>query len=402
MAVAGGGGFQGIGDGVLLLVSWSLAHGARFGVSALSVAPDDVAAWWGVASGWGVVHTQDAGASWTWVCDEALGTSAIYDVEAVSAAQALVATEAGLLLVGTDCSVRTVPGLEDGYPAFVLPDGAGAWWVSAYTSARDGLFRCSPDACVDGPVGGDGVYVKSAVVDGSVLWVTTVSATDLSASLQRVDGDVATVVATWPDGTVDPRVLAADGSQLLVWAQGRDSDHPPALLSSEDGGVTFTTVLSIGVYTDPVPALLDDRAAGVYYLGTDAGRTFFSSDGGRHFSDVTATAPVVRCSATVGAARIYCADHYADGYDVGTWQFGRPFGGAGCLDDALPPACADACAPYLAPFQEAGLYGGEACYPTVVDAVSTGCGDASRGWLLLGPFAAFVIRVRSRRPQSLS
>ncbi len=289
---------------VWLTLSTALAHGSRFGVSALSVAPEDPASWWGLASGWGVVHTEDEGERWTWICDEALGTSAVYDVEAVSADAALVASEAGLLLVGVDCSLRVVGGLEGGYPAFVVAASGGGWWVSAYTDAWDGLWRCDTEACVRGPVGGDGTYVKSAVVDGTTTWVTTVAAGDLAAALWRVEGDAAAVVAAWPDGSVDPRILHAAGDTLLVWAQGRDLDHPPTLLRSTDGGASFEPSLAVGVYTDPVPALLDAGIGTTFYLGTDSGRTFFSSDGGAGFTEVSETAPVVRCSAVGGAGRI--------------------------------------------------------------------------------------------------
>lgn len=379
---------------MLLLVHAAFAHGARFGVSAISVAPDDPATWWAVANGWGVVHTEDAGASWTWSCEEALGTSAVYDVEALPDRAALVATEAGLLRVGADCSVVPVAGIEAGYPAFVVATGQGDWWVSAYTEGRDGLWRCTETTCTPGPVGAEGTFVKSAVVDGDTLWLTTVAADSLAAALLRVDGEDVVEVATWPDGTVDPRVLLANGADLLVWAQGRDVDHPPALLHSTDAGAQFVNTLSVGVYTDPIPGILDGGDGASLYLGTDAGRTFFSSNGGASWTEVTETVPVVRCSATTGAGRVFCADHYSDGYDVGVWQFGRPFEGAGCLDAATPPTCTESCADYLAAFQEAGLYGGGACYPVEVAPPPTGCGGGAAWLVCLVPLARW-----GRRPQ---
>lgn len=378
---------------MVLLAGLTFAHGARFGLAQLSVPPEDPDVVWAVSSGWGVVHTADGGATWTWLCEEALGVTAVYDVEALGTDAALLATSGGLLRVDTGCGATVLPGLPaDGYPAFIERDG-DAFLVSAYAEARSGLWTCTEAGCAEGAVGGVGVYVKSVAVDGATTWVTSVEAESLAATLWRVrDGEVERV-AEWPEGRVDPRVLRARGDDLLLWEQGRDAETVPRLVRSRDGGRGFVPVLSMGAYTDPIPGLMcgDDTC----YLGADAGRTWFSPNGGDTWAEVTEAAPAVRCSETAGDGYVFCADHYADGFDAGWWAPDRPVRGIGCLDEALPPACAPACDAAVPAFQEAGLYGGGECRPAPPDVpVEDGCGGSRA---LLVPAGLLLLGRRARR-----
>src|SRR5262249_9801865 len=148
------------------------------------IAPESDDAVWAVATDWGIVHTTDGGATWEWLCEEALATPAVYDVEALSADEALVATPDGLLDVDGACAVTPVPGLPLGAQGAFLEAAGDRYLVSAYAEGVSGLWACT-GACVETGLEGDGVYVKSVAVDGATWWATTVHATTLDAALLR-------------------------------------------------------------------------------------------------------------------------------------------------------------------------------------------------------------------------
>ena len=222
------------------------------------------------------------------------------------------------------------------------------------------------------------------------VYVTTVDVDTLAAALQVSDDGVTfRSVYSWPDGDVDPHLLYAgpggNGDRLLVWRLPRSAATAPTLLFSDDGGRTFAEVFSDGQYTDPLPGIA--VSGETVWLGSDVGRTWRSLDGGRHFFEVSDAEPAVRCSDRSGGRLIVCADHFADGFDVGVWDGAQRWSGAGCLDGAEVDACgADTCEPYHDAFMTAGAYGGGACYAEPTDE-GRGCGDASGAvvapWLLL-------------------
>lgn len=379
----------------MLLLTAALAHGTRFGISVVSIVPDEPSAIWAVAGGWGVVHTMDGGGSWAWLCEEILGVSAVYDVEALAPDQALLATSEGLLRVDDTCVTTPVPGLPEGTQvAFIEATGNG-YAISGYAEGVSGLWRCTESACEATSIQGDGLYLKSVQVDDGTWWVTVVEGGTLAAWLYRSgDGETWTTAATWPDGSVDPRVLLAEGDRLLVWMQSRDETTSPHLEVSHDGGATFMSSLAVGSYTDPVPTLLplwDGRGA---YLGTENGRTFYSPDRGESFIEITEVAPAIRCADTAGRLAIVGADHFADKFDVARQQFGGPWEAMGCLDEAVAPGCAAECAPYTESFLAGGEYGGGECHVTLEPAPEEGYGGGNA--FLIG-MAGLLRKRRSHR-----
>lgn len=378
------------------LVSTVLAHGSRFGVTRISVPQADPSAIWAIAGGWGIIHSSDAGGHWTWICEESLGAVSIYDIEAISAHAAVVATSGGLFRLDDTCGFARIEGLpDDGYPGFIVA-AVGGWWVSAYSEARDGLWWCNEsDGCVEGPVGAPDLFVKSVVVDEERLWVSTIDANTFRSSVWRVEDGEPVEVGHWDGANEEPNVLYARGAHLMVWLQSHDAAHIPRLLISSDAGANYADGVALGVYTDPVPSLLDGGDGRTFYLGTDGGQTYFSPNGGLSFTEVTESAPVIRCSTSDGTRVLLCADHYIDGFDVGVWRFGRPFEGLGCLDEAVPASCASSCEAYVETFLEVGSFGGGQCRPVFAEP-PPGCQHTPLGSSLLLGLAA-ICRTTWRR-----
>lgn len=372
----------------------AFAHGDRFSLSTLSIAPDAPDTWWGNANGWGVVHTTDAGANWVWQCEEGLGTQSVNDVLAWDGGTALLATADGAWLVGPSCTVSALPGLPADGVVTELARGASVAFAAVYSEGAGGVYRCDPaDGCVATSL--QGLYIKSirASADGGKVWATTVEPASLAAALWvSDDGDSFTVVQEWPAGDVDVRVLHADAERLLVWRLPRSDAAVPTLLFSADGGGSFVDVHSDGTYTDPVPGLV--VSGNNVWLGSELGRTWRSVDGGRHFFESSETDPAVRCGDTQGAQVLACTDHFADGFDIAVWQGGSDWEPRGCLDSAVPESCAaDTCGMYQDAFVSAGAFGGGLCYAEPDP--PAGCGAAQNALVL--PLLFLGARRRKRR-----
>ncbi len=392
--------------GLVALLAWpslAMAHGNRFSLSAISIAPDDSNTWWANANGWGVVYTTDAGASWTWRCEEGIPTQSVYDLIAVDGQRALLATSDGLETVGADCVNTPLDGLPADAFATVVARANDGYYAAIYAAGSGGLYRCALDAspeCVATEL--QGLYVKSVAVsedaDGERIYATSADATTLAERLwTSTDGQAFTAVADWPDGDVDLRILAVDDGRLWLWRIPRTSDGTPTLLFSADHGMTYAEIFSDGLYTDPVPGMAVD--GNDVWLGSDVGRTWRSMDGGRHFSEVSDVEPAVRCSDKAGDLLLVCADHFADGFDVGIWDGGQRWAGAGCLDAAAVDSCGgDTCQNYHDAFVTAGAYGGGSCYVTPAAGPPTcGCSGDSATALLFVPITLLFGAARSRR-----
>lgn len=344
-----------------LLFALALAHGDRFGTSALSVVPGEPDVVWGVAGGWGLVRTVDGGASWAWWCEEGLDGRGVSAVLAESADAAWVGTDAGLVRV-EGCEVTAVAGAER--PVVALARADGAVWAVLRGETGGETVRCDASGCVaDGPAA-EGWSPKSLRGDGDTLWLTATWVEDRSGELwRRADGRWEKVLDR-PAGADDLVVLHADGERLLAWELSRDPEAPPRLLLSTDGGVSFAERFSGGSYADPPPGLVVLPDGFGMYLGTDVGRTWYSPDRGWTWAEVSGSAPVIRCGAGDGTVRYACTDHWADGHDVARLEPGAPWLAAGCLDEVgLEPCVADTCADYLPALAEAGAYGGGQCLP---------------------------------------
>jgi hypothetical protein len=391
--------------GLLVGADPAAAHGLAFGVSHVSVAPDDGATVWAVVDGWGVVGSRDAGATWSWVCEEALGDSPVLAVLARTGtreghARAWVGTRAGILALDDACSATLVPGLPPGSYVAALaqhPLDASKAIVLA-TGPQGGVYDCVDTGCVATGLVGEGMYPKSVIVDESgAAWVTTVAADTLEATLWRAapassgaEPSTWEARARWPDGNVDPRVLEVRGERVLLWERTRAEGDTPRLVRSEDGGATWTQVLAHGTWTYAAPGLL--RVGETVLLGSVLGaRTWRSADDGRSWTDASLTLPAVRCGVVTrdpasgpdAPPRVWtCGDHLADGFDLATSTDLATWAPVACLQQAQVATCAEsACTPFVDLYAEAGALGGDACEPDTGGAVdaSPGCSCAVYG-----------------------
>jgi MYXO-CTERM domain-containing protein len=359
----------------MLGVAWlatAAAHSAAYGVITLDadpVAPGEV---WGIADGWGLVHSADDGASWDWLCEESVGSQTVYDVLTWAPSTALLGTAEGLMRVGEGCVGESFGDLPEGFVLRLRRYGNEAL-VALVGPERGGVYRCGEAGCVATSLEGEGFFPKSMVVDGGTVWVTVVHAgadDGLRAELWlSVDGATFTEVYAWPDGDVDPRVLWASGDRVYAWLRPRSDTVEPAFARSVDGGVSFSTTFSTGYYTDPTPGamVLDD--GDTVLLGSASGaRTWVSHDGGAGFTEVSLDTPAVKCGLSLGDRALVCTDHLADGFDVASTVDGADFTPVVCLEEVEAAACTgDTCDPYVDAWVSAGAYGGGRCHPADED-----------------------------------
>ena len=377
---------------LLALIGVALPHGASFGALGVSISREDPEEIWVLAEGWGLAHTVNGGGAWAWICEESLGGEELYGVVSTGPNTAIVATRDGLRGVGETCGGSVIPGTEGAFFPAVAQGPNGVLGLGIGADAG-GVWRCDAATCAPTELMGPGIFPKSVRVDDTRVWVTVVYEDTLASDLLRSDdgGQSWSVVASWPDGDSDPRVLHADGDHVFVWRRTRSETDTPELLVSDDGGVSFTSTLATGWYTDSAPALLvlDDALL----LGSVAGaRTWRSGDAGGTWVEVSPDVPAVRCAATTADGVGYaCGDHVQDGFDLARTTDGGTWVPVACLEDALPAACAnDACGGLLTSYQTAGSYGGGKCdtiiRPPEPPPADEGCAcDESAAALLLVP-----------------
>ncbi len=367
-----------------LLCARASAHGDAFGVEQIAVAPDDADAAWVLVSGWGLAHTDDRGATWAWVCEEALGGDTVLAVLAAPGGGAWASTRGEVLHTTDGCAWAAATGLPEGgfVQAFARHGDAALALVTAAEGA--GVYRCEGAVCAaTGLIGVDAP--KSIVVDGARTWVTTV-APDLTATLwTTTDLRTWTAARVWTGNLLDPRVLDADGDVVHVWERARSQTATSGLLRSADGGRTWDRVLTAGIAGDPPPGWASVGARR-FLGGVNTARTWVSDDDGVCWTEVSADAPAVRCGdvGPDGAAWI-CADHLQDAYDVTITEDGWRFQASECLQAATASACnASVCDAYAPLYAAAGGDPDAACavaltLPPIVED-PTGCAGAP--WLV--------------------
>ncbi len=374
----------------LSLIATAEAHGAGFGAIAVSKTADD--ALWVVTDGSGLARSADGGETWEWLCEEAIGGAPVYDVVGISATEAWAGTRDGLVYIDAACGASFVPGLPEGaFVPRILSDGP-VGVVAAVTSAdAGGFYRCDTTACHATEGVGAGIFPKSMVRDGETIWATVVYTDTLLAELWRSeDAETWTAVATWPDGDVDPRIVRAQGNTIFLWERPRADDGVPALMRSDDGGLTFTSVLAVGSANDLAPGFATPDGTTMLFGQNSGARTWRSTDAGVTWAEVSGEAPAVRCGYSEAGVAYTCGDHLADGIDLALTTDGVLFRPVACLEEAKPATCVAAtCEPYLASFTQAGAYGGGRCdtiigpvedtADTTPPAGDCGCGALSAG-----------------------
>ena len=394
---------------LLVVMPEASAHGDSFELVRLTARPDAPAELWGMVEGWGLVHSEDGGAAWSWLCEEAVGSTALYDVLAWEAGSALVGTAEGLSLVDESCTGQSVASLPEGFVLSLARYGETAL-VGIIGTESGGVYRCDDTGCAATSLVGAGVFPKSLVVDGNTAWATVVHTGEdegLAAELWRSDDGADFVVAyAWPDGDVDPRVIHADGERVYAWLRPRQDDREPGFVRSTDGGASFSTTFETGYYTDPAPGVLVRDGGETVLLGSWFGaRTWRSTDAGLSFEEVSLDAPALRCGLDLPDRSLICADHLVDGFDVAATTDGMEFSAELCLEEVGPADCvAETCEPYVDAWRGAAALGGGKCDPaadtgTPDDPPPCGCASSEGGLPLLALGAAVLLRARRGPPR---
>lgn len=390
---------------LLMELDNAMAHSPNYGTVSLSAQPGVPDELWANTDGWGLMHSMDGGATWGWMCEESVGVTGVYDVLAWGPGAALVGTTTGLMRVGDDCSGVSIPGLDDGFALRVTRWGERAA-VALIGPETGGIYLCDEAGCAPTPLIGADYYPKTVVVSGDTLWLTLVHTDTLVAELYRsTDGIEFELRHTWPDGDVDPRLVYVEGDRVAIWARPRSDAAVPAFELSRDGGATFSRTLEVGYYTDPAPGTLVRGGGEVVLVGSYYGaRTWRSDDGGATFTEVSDTAPAIRCGLELGARALVCTDHLADGFDLAETQDNLEFQPTTCLEEVGAAACAtEACEPYVDAWFSAGAYGGGGCDPTGDDSASEpapnecGCGGGGPSELATAGVAVVTVVARSRK-----
>lgn len=390
---------------LLATLSIALGHSGEFGATLVRGRVESPSELWMLSEGWGVLHSSDAGESWAWICEEAIGTEAVYDVQAWSDGTALLGTREGMVMIDGSCTVTPYAGLDGG---FVLraerwQDKAVALWVG---DGVGGVFTCDGFDCVATQLYGDAYFPKTAFVDGHTLYVTLVHTDTLAAELYATtDGLSWEARYSWPLGDTDPRLLWASGDTVYLWTKPRTDAALPAFLRSTDGGRSFERTFETGYYTDAAPGVLVRDDGETVLLGSYYGaRTWKSTDGGGSFEERSTDLPAVRCGLDLGGTSYTCGDHLADGFDLAVTADGENFTPRSCIEEALPAECAEAaCQPYVDAWVNAGAYGGGQCdvevdtgHPASPPGDECGCESGSAA---LGLLVAYWPRTRKAWPE---
>ena len=325
-----------------------------------------------LVTNFGLVSSQDAGATWTWACEQdanafgiyyQLGATARHRLFAIANKQVVFSDDqscgwatSGGLLTGQDVSdVWVDRTVVDRVLAVGVSCCTGGQMVHALFSSSDGgttfdtrLFQADPGANITGvesarsdpktiyltllgaaPDGGKAPPMLARTTDGGATWATM----DLTASLG-------------PGGV---RLIAVDpddaGKVFLLWS-GVDGQ---ALGVTVDGGMTVTKPF----VPDGVMKAFLRMADGTILVSTDnanAAGLYRSRDAGKTFA-VVDNPPHVRALAQRGGTVFAATDNFSEGYAIGastdagtTWKAVMSYGQVGAILPCLKAACQTSCA----------------------------------------------------------
>lgn len=331
---------------VVALLAWALpgrahAHGrfpAAGQISHHPSDPDTIA----VRTTFGILLTHDGGQSWGWICREILDIDLRDDPAiAVMADGSVLSASFDGLKRGVDrgCSwsypedaldrVVTIDQVRhptDGATSFVLtsPGAApnrvyvtrdsGATWTPTQDIAPGGWLS---ERIAVAPSDPDVIYASGAIPPTAdsprqtILYRTDDGGESWTAlPFERQEGDRNILVLA-----VDPNDAAR---AFMRVNQEPDGDTPDRLVRTEDGGETWTEVLTlakIGGFT------FSPDGSQAWIGGPEPEGLWRSDDGGGSFEQLTEKLSI-GCLAHADGALWACANNYADGFAVGRSEDG--------------------------------------------------------------------------------
>jgi photosystem II stability/assembly factor-like uncharacterized protein len=240
----------------LLFTSSAAGNGRYPATNQLVVAPTDPSHLV-VRSTYGLVVTRDAGKSWGWVCEDAIGFTGVED-------PAIAVTSSGSILAA----------LFEGL-AVSTPDACGFGFDPSVGK------RIAIDVSVAQEEADHGYAIVWPNVDAAVteLWATT----DAGRSWSRV--------SKLPSGFTAVTIDAARSSPTRIYASGSTGTDGKLAVSNDGGGSwVLRSVPGTTLTTRPYLAAIDPTDADVVWirLSGDADALLLSSDGGTSFESVFA------------------------------------------------------------------------------------------------------------------
>jgi photosystem II stability/assembly factor-like uncharacterized protein len=318
-----------------------------------------------LATNFGLVVSEDAGARWRWACEQgASAGGSLYQLGAPPSGR--VFTLGAATLASSDdlgCRWTALADIEDARVLDYFPDPIAGARVLLLRRAAPGAAEALVESLDGGATVGRTLYaapadrvlttLEAARADPRIVYLTVAPVGDRAAEIVRtLDGgqrwDRRVPVGLGPGeelglAAVDP----IDPRRLYLRMTSRGTE---ALGVSEDGGDTLARPLTA---RGPLTAFvrLQDGTLLAAALEGEAGVLYRSTDGGRSFAPTPATLHV-RALAARGERLYAAADNAVDGFALAvsddrgeSWRpvmaFSDVAGIAGCGD--LASACAASC-----------------------------------------------------------
>lgn len=295
----------------------------------------------------GVLASFDGGASWRWLCEDAIGFSGTWDppVAVTHDGRLWMGLEKGLSWTLDACNVHAIPEVAGELVSDVSADGdalvfatstpkkpAALWRATTFSSAR----RTGATL--------DGFYVDTIDALGTRVWLTGVRVGEKAEPhVFRSDDSGVTVHElhpTWPTqgrlylAAIDPK----NASRVLV---RQLSDKGSDLLLSEDAGTTFKVTLHMAGAMFGFAQSADGSTVWAGSGDADEG-LYRSTDRGRTFAPV-AKAPIF-CLHRSAQKLFTCSNPFTEhGYAIGaSSDEGTSIGPLIGFADVLGPVACDA------------------------------------------------------------
>lgn len=313
----------------LLVPSAARANGRFPAAQHILVGPGRASTVIVVRATFGLVVSRDGGASFHWICEEALEYFGSWDPPIALSADGAV--HAGLV----DGLIQTRDGCnftrnESVGPALVGDlandiDGEDVLAVEAAGGVPNHVLishdrGATFDRLGPGVAGGWFVTADAAPSRPSRVYATFMEERTRNYRLYRSDDGGATLSVTTTDflGGSDAFLSAIDPTNPeLIWVRS-NAGTSTMLLRSDDGGATFTRAAQTS--QSMLGFAISHDGTRVWYGGPEDG-LFRSDDGGRTFARVSDLH--VTCLRYHQGALYICADPFRDPYALGRWRDGE-------------------------------------------------------------------------------
>jgi hypothetical protein len=351
-----------------------------------------------VGTNFGLVITEDGGASWRWTCEHDEGVGGIvYELAPGPRHRVLTLADGMAFTDDLACTWQT-PDPPDPFIYDVFPDPST---IDRYLLAVDRVAGgTNTNVIVESTDAGHSLgkvlFTAPAGMEVGTLEVARSDPRVIYATMYKLDGQGPNQVARTTDGGQSWTVVTPVSTigKHDLWIAAVDPENPrkmflrvltgdglEKLALTEDGGDTMTTPLeSDGLLTSFVR--LPDGTVLVGALSVADGRIYRSTDGGHSFTSLPTT--IHPRGLAQRAGKLYAAtDNVADGFalavsdDTGTsWRRVMSFSDIGSISTcgSLPGACVNSCAGLM----RAGLIRPTLCAATTPDAGAAG-GGGGRG-----------------------